>query len=266
MSSRLAPPEQPSHEPWPETLLRRIEDAGLNASAPTQQRWLDGWLVRTCPGKAKRARCINPVADGHLPLSERIALCEQAYHDASLPMIFRITPFCRPAGLDDTLHGLGLQRFDDTRVMLTTRLPQAQPEPGLTPEAVTSDQYAAAVGTLRGSPPEQQTAHAQRLRHSPVPYHGHVIREQGEIVACAQFAQEFDLVGLYDVHTASSHRGRGLARRLCTTLLAQAAARGARAAYLQVEHDNQPARAVYHRLGFQDAYAYHYRSREPGSA
>lgn len=39
--------------------LSRIEDAGLNASAPPQQRWLDGWLLRYCPGKAKRARCIN---------------------------------------------------------------------------------------------------------------------------------------------------------------------------------------------------------------
>ena len=28
-----------------EALLSRVEDAGLNASAPPQQRWLDGWLL-----------------------------------------------------------------------------------------------------------------------------------------------------------------------------------------------------------------------------
>ena len=28
------------------TLLSRVEDAGINASAPRQQRWIDGWLVR----------------------------------------------------------------------------------------------------------------------------------------------------------------------------------------------------------------------------
>ncbi len=44
------------------TLLSRVEDAGLNASAPPQQRWIDGWLLRFSPGKAKRARCINAVA------------------------------------------------------------------------------------------------------------------------------------------------------------------------------------------------------------
>jgi hypothetical protein len=44
--------------------LSRIEDAGLNASAPPQQRWLDGWLLRFSPGKANRARCINALAAG----------------------------------------------------------------------------------------------------------------------------------------------------------------------------------------------------------
>lgn len=266
MSTRITLPDPPAASPWPDTLLSRVEDAGLNASAPPQQRWVDGWLVRTCPGKAKRARCINPVADGRLPLPERLALCEQAYRDAGLPMILRITPFSRPAGLDTLLAGLGLQRFDDTRVMLTTTLPPPAPLTGLTLEAVTTDLYAAAVGTLRGSTPVQQAAHAQRLHQSPVRYQGHLLRAGGDIVACAQIAQEFDLVGLYDVHTATAHRGRGLATRLCTALLAQAAARGARAAYLQVEHDNHPARAVYHRLGFRDAYAYHYRTRDPGAA
>jgi len=47
-------------------LLSRVEDAGLNASAPPQQRWIDGWLVRFSPGKAKRARCVNAVAPGFI--------------------------------------------------------------------------------------------------------------------------------------------------------------------------------------------------------
>ena len=50
-----------------------------------------------------------------------------------------------------------------------------------------------------------------------------------------------------------------------TGLLAQAHAAGARVAYLQVDADNHPARAIYRRLGFADAYAYHYRSPDPGA-
>jgi hypothetical protein len=87
----------------PAALLSRIEDAGLNASAPPQQRWIDGWLVRFSPGKAKRARCVQPVADGVLPLDERLALCAAVYREAGLPMVVRMTPFSRPAGLDEEI-------------------------------------------------------------------------------------------------------------------------------------------------------------------
>jgi hypothetical protein len=91
MRTALAPAFHPD-------LLSRIEDAGLNASAPPQQRWLDGWLLRFSPGKAKRARCINAVAAGRLPAREKLALAEAVYAEAALPLIVRITPFTLPGG------------------------------------------------------------------------------------------------------------------------------------------------------------------------
>ena len=72
-------------------LLSRVEDAGLNASAPPQQLWLDGWLVRLSPGKAKRARCVNAVAAGRLPLEHKLELAQALYKEAGLPMFVRIT-------------------------------------------------------------------------------------------------------------------------------------------------------------------------------
>jgi ribosomal protein S18 acetylase RimI-like enzyme len=79
------------------------------------------------------------------------------------------------------------------------------------------------------------------------------------VLACGQYAIEADLVGLYDVFTAPAARSRGCARLLCQHMLVHAREHGAQHAYLQVEADNHPARAVYHRLGFADGYAYHYR-------
>ena len=87
-----------------QALLSRVEDAGLNASAPPQQRWLDGWLVRFSPGKAKRARCVNAVAPGRLSLEEKLSLVEPVFRDAGLPLVVRITPFSHPEGLDKTLE------------------------------------------------------------------------------------------------------------------------------------------------------------------
>lgn len=253
-----------------ETLLSRVEDAGLNASAPRQQRWIDGWLVRYCPGKAKRARCINAVAPGRLALDARLALANEVFRAAQLPLVVRITPFTQPPDLDDTLAARGWHAFDDTRVMLLpaiTSLPAVRPLPdgcALVPAA--PPRYAQVVGALRGTPPEQSAAHADRLAASPVPYEGWLLQRGDEVLACAQTAAESALVGVYDVYTAESARGHGLATSLCARLLQMAAARGAQAAYLQVDAANAPARAVYSRLGFRDGYAYHYRSPDAGAA
>lgn len=264
----MSPPNPPSLSP---ALLSRIEDASLNASAPPQQRWLDGWIVRTHPGKAKRARCINAVAPGRLPLAEKLALAQPVFAEAALPMVVRITPFTQPIELDAQLAALGWSELDDTRVMVCAQWPNAaagvdQPlPPGLGWQALGPDDYANAVGTLRGSAPEQIRAHAARLAASPVPYSGFALSagayngQVSSVVACGQFVREAELVGLYDVFTSPSYRQRGLAGLLCERLLSLAANEGARVAYLQVEDDNHAARRIYSRLGFADAYSYHYR-------
>jgi len=119
------------------------------------------------------------------------------------------------------------------------------------------------VGRLRGSPLAQRQAHAERLRASPVPYAGVLLKRGGELLACGQLAVEDDLVGLYDVFTAPAQRGQGLAKALCLHLLRMAQGQGARCAYLQVDAGNGVARRLYGRLGFADAYGYHYRCATP---
>ncbi len=251
------------------TLLSRIEDAGLNASATPQQRLVDGWLVRFSPGKAKRARCVNAVATGRLPVPQKLALCERVFAEADLPMIVRITPFTQPSELDAMLDGMGLRRFDDTRVMVLNELQGvvAPPLPeGLNLQRIALEPFAQAIGALRASPLAQRQAHGQRLVNAAVTFSAFVLRREGEVVACGQFALEAELVGLYDVFTAVSARGQGLASLLCRHLLVQARSQGAGHAYLQVDADNRAARAVYQRLGFVDGYAYHYRTRNPSAA
>jgi ribosomal protein S18 acetylase RimI-like enzyme len=249
-------------------LLAHVEDAGLNASAPPQQRWFDGWLVRFSPGKAKRARCVNAIAPGRLSLDEKLARAGAVFAEAQLPMVVRITPFSEPQDLDARLAARGWPRVDDTRVMVCPALTAMADEPlpaGLLWQAMGHSAFAQAIGQLRGSPLSQRQAHAQRLELAPVPFQALAIRREadGALVACGQVAREADLVGVYDVFTAEDARGQGLARRLCARLLTRARDEGARSAYLQVEADNHAARSVYRRLGFADGYAYHYRVPTP---
>ncbi|MBN8507151.1 MAG: GNAT family N-acetyltransferase [Burkholderiales bacterium] len=242
----------------------RLEDAGLNASAPPQQRWLDGWLLRYCPAKAQRARCVNALAEGVLPLDERLGRCRALYAAHSLPFVIRITPFTQPASLDARLAARGFAHHGDSLVMTLPRI-ATLPAPSLPArcrlQRVTTEAYAHIVGEFRGTGLPGRLAHAQRLAASPVPYTALLLRDDaGAVLAGAQAAQEGELVGLYDVFTREAYRNRGLAGLLCRQLLADAHATGAETAYLQVEAGNAAARAVYRRLGFVDAYRYHYRS------
>lgn len=252
-----------------EALHARVEDAGINASAPTQQLWIDGWIVRFSPGKAKRARCVNAVAPGKLPLDDKLRLAGRTFDEAALPIVVRITPFSQPADLDSELARRGWTLLDDTRVMVRQHLPAAAPPPlpsGLHWVRLGAAAYAQAVGELRDSPSAQRQAHAERLASSPVPYHGYAIvgATDRTVLACGQFACQADLVGLYDVYTRETERSKGLARILCERLLSLAVADGASIAYLQVDATNLPAHSLYRRLGFADAYAYHYRQAPPG--
>jgi ribosomal protein S18 acetylase RimI-like enzyme len=253
----------------PAVLLSRVEDAGLNASAPPSQWWVDGWLVRTLPGKARRARCVNALMPGVLSLDERLAAAEAACARTGVPLIVRITPFTQPADLPAALRERGFEPVDPTRVLVAPTLPAIAPPAlpaGLQIQALDGEAFAEAVGLLRGSPPEHRHSHALRLAHSPAPYRGLALRraDDGAVMACGQVATEPPFAGLYDIFTHAEARNQGLARLLCEHLLSLGMALGATIGYLQVDAANRPALAVYRRLGFVDGYGYQYLER-PGT-
>lgn len=242
---------------------RRVEEAGLNALQTQRQLFYDGWLLRLSPGKAKRARSVNPHFGSSLPLDVKIEHCEGIYAARGLPALFRVTPFRRPPELEAVLERRGYVAFDPTLVQVV-RLPH----PFVTPRGVDVELVAPpvaafvdAVGELRGSTHEQRAAHLERLAHTPLAMHVIVARVDGCAAACGQVTLEGGLAGVYDMVTAPELRGRGLATRIVDRLLAWAERRGASHAFLQVNDENAPALAVYRKFGFATAYAYHYRAR-----
>jgi len=78
-------------------------------------------------------------------------------------------------------------------------------------------------------------------------------------VAIGRVAMAGDWAGLTAVEVHPRHRRRGLGGAITAALAAAAAARGAGGLYLQVEDDNDAARALYRRAGFADHHGYHYR-------
>ena len=237
--------------------LRRIEELGLNSSAPPGQLLYDGWLLRLLPGQAKRARSVNAVYPSTLALERKIAYCEELYRAHQLPMIFRITPFSEPATLDAQLEQLGYPRFDTTAVATTTIDP-SRLDVGPAQRMALPD-WVDAVGVLRGSPQVARAAHLARLQGTLLPQCPLVLRHEGQIVATGLVIVEDGWAGLFDIVTAASVRRQGFGRQIVDSLLRAASDMGARQCYLQVGADNTPARQLYARYGFQQRYLYWYR-------
>ncbi|MCH7342822.1 GNAT family N-acetyltransferase [Pelomonas sp. CA6] len=257
----------------PESLAelgRRAELAGLNASASPHEAHLEGWLLRLSPGKARRSRCVNALAQGRLPLDEMLARCRRSFDAAGLPLILRITPYSQPVDLDEQLEARGWTRFELSHVMVRESLNALDDElpTGLRLCPVDSDRYARLIGELRGSAEAEILGQQQRLRAAPVRYQAFMLQRNNsdgtaELLACGQFTLEEGLVGLYDIFTPPAHRGQGHGRALCAALLREARRQGARQAYLQVSGGNTLAQRLYTGLGFELAYRYHYRSDDP---
>jgi GNAT superfamily N-acetyltransferase len=244
-----------------DALGARLEDAGLTSSQPPQQAIYDGWLLRYSPGKAKRARSVNAIGAGRLPLERKIASVEAFYRRVALPCLYRVTPYSEPQGLDHALDRAGYVALDESRVMAFElgAGPAVTAAPvGLV--AVDVVEFARIAGLLRNSPPGVVAAEVERMSHATLPARYLVLYEEAQPVACGSVVIDAECAGLFNMVTASERRGRGYATVIVQTLLAHAVAAGARLAYLQVDAANAPARHIYERFGFRDRYAYWYRA------
>jgi GNAT superfamily N-acetyltransferase len=247
-----------------DALGARLEDAGLSSSQPPQQTIYDGWLLRYSPGKAKRARSVNAIGSGRLPLERKFAEVAAFYRRVGLPCLYRITPYSQPAMLDRALDDAGYAAIDESRVMALELPAGAAAEPaGSGPVDVEAAEFVRIAGALRGSPSSVVAAEAQRITHSTLPARYLVIRSGAEPVACGNLVLDGDCAGIFNMVTAAPLRGRGYATAIVQALLDRAVGAGARIAYLQVDAANVVARNVYQRFGFRDRYAYWYR-RAPG--
>jgi GNAT superfamily N-acetyltransferase len=246
-------------------LAARIEDASLAVAQPRQQSFYDGWLLRFSPGKAKRARSINTIGAGSLPLGEKLEHCTRFYAQHGLPCLFRITPFSLPSNLDRELDAAGFGAFQDTRVMTLDLARASLPAVVTTSERwIDVDQFAAAFGALHGL--DANKAEAERERYARSAGSVYIAQYDGDMpVGCGSVAVDGTLAGIFGMVTAAAHRGRGIATALLSSLLHRARDAGAHTAYLQVEHSNAPARHAYSGFGFEDCYAYWYRALSAGA-
>jgi ribosomal protein S18 acetylase RimI-like enzyme len=259
--SKKRPSEKEHVSPTRDAQCVRFEEAVLNATAVTEQMLYEGWLIRWAPGRFKRMRSVSVLSGPLQPLDLRLPFVRRLYARKQLPLVFRLTSLGPDFELDAQLASRGFEHESPTHVMACPLNTIAPRYTALRFERVGNDDFADTIGALRADAASDIEAHRRRLNGSAMEAIALLAwTPEGDCAGGAMAIVDDTVVGFFDVVVNVSHRRLGYAQALMAQLAARAGAAGAATAFVQVEHSNDGARALYVRMGFADAYNYWYRT------
>jgi ribosomal protein S18 acetylase RimI-like enzyme len=242
--------------------IQTIEEHALNAWPALDQVLMDGWILRFSRGYTRRANSVQPLYPGSRGIYEKILACESQYRDANLPVIFRIPPTASPGDLDELLADRGYGREAPTSVQsIDLDAVREGSDAGCCITDEPAPAWFESYADLQGMSAVQQSLFSSILGRVRCEIAYGSLSEGGAVRSVGMAVRHNGWVGLFGVVTDPSVRGRGYGRRVVESLLTDARVKGAGQAYLQVTVANDPALALYARLGFREVYRYWYRVR-----
>jgi GNAT superfamily N-acetyltransferase len=237
-----------------------LESAAFNAWPAFHQLLAAGWLIRFADGYTKRANSANFLYPMTTPAVQLVSWCEQLFAVRHLPPTFRLVDRPETPPMDRILAERGYQVLDPS-VVLQSPIAQVQlpPRAADTFTPLSLDAWMPIHTTLSCANPHAQDIHRRILARITLPRVLGAILVDGQPVACGMGVVDRGLFGLFDLVTHPGQRRRGYGGQLIAGLIGWAADHRPETCYLQVVQHNQPARALYQKLGFREAYRYWYR-------
>lgn len=244
-----------------------IEQLALNAWPGLNTYLHAGLVVRWADGYTKRANSATALFDASWT-AEKQQWVEDFYAKRDQRPIFRLLSFTQPVVMDQKLEAAGYEQLDLTAVMTKALEPdQFKKEIDGRCQIVSLADWLEIFHELDRSKlgDEKKQLHHALLRQIPGQLCPLVLySNEGdgiEPAACGLGVLDGGAIGLFDIITAENQRRRGWGKLLIASLLAWGIQKGAHTSFLQVVEKNQPAIALYEKLGFAQLYRYWYRAK-----
>ncbi|POX40485.1 GNAT family N-acetyltransferase [Streptomyces sp. Ru73] len=252
-------PAAPARRRGPATSVRELTAVAARGWPATETEQLGEWTLRAAAGFSRRANSVLVTGDPGVPLDEALDRVRAWYAARGLTPYIAVATGA--AGGDELLaaelerRGWTAEARTVVRVGALAPLADTGADTGrvrLSREP--DDAWTSLYNRTADAPPEARKV----LAGGPSVWFATVPGETGP-AAIGRVVVDGRWAGFAAVEVAPEHRRQGLATLVMAALAQQALAEGASAAYLQVEADNDGARALYDALGFTDHHHYHYR-------
>lgn len=254
-------PSAPPRRRGPAASFGELAPVCARAWQPVESEPLGDWRLRAAGGFTRRANSVLPLGDPGVPLDAALARVRQWYADRGL------TPYVQTAtGADGTqeelcaaLEGRGWRREVTAEVRIAALAPigDLAAEVSRVRLSRTADPAWLSRYQRFENPGPEVTA---VLGSGPSVWFATVPAEAGDAAPAAigRCVVDGRWAGFMAVEVAPEHRRRGLATTVMTALARQAMDEGASASWLQVEAENEGARALYDGMGFSTHHRYHH--------
>ncbi|MBM3556808.1 MAG: GNAT family N-acetyltransferase [Alphaproteobacteria bacterium] len=218
-----------------------------------------GWIRRYSKGWTERGNSVFAVGRPPEPDPEAAISAVEAWsRRRGIPPRFHVSPQSEPADLDDRLAARGYASHHATTVMAAYL--DGIPATMRVGESLSlTDRPGPDWAALMAESAEDGAGRVSLVAAIAAPKALVGVKREGKIAAIGLGVLVEDMVGLSAMRTRPEYRRQGLCQACLAALAAWARTKNAIGMLLQVETDNAPARALYARVGFQDAFEYHYR-------
>ena len=237
-----------------------IEELSLNAWPALKTMFYDGWIIRMADGYSFRSNSINMIYPSKINIEEKINYCDEVFKRHSIQPAYKILSCGEHKVIDETLKNLSYEKIYETIIQLCEipEFPKRNIE-GIMVSGAFDEEWKKSVIEFNKIEEKHKTAFKNIT--GSVAVEKIVVRKEagGETVGCGYAALERNHAGLFSITVKESQRGKGYGREIAETLLTEAAKRGIRNSYLQVDYDNTAALSLYEKLGYREAYRYWYR-------